>query len=70
VNAIDAAACDPERQILIANDEEIVPIALRDALKQWGHSVCTATVWRWLKPLEKARNSRSESSRCPPKSSN
>ena len=37
------AAPDPERQILIVDDEEIVLVALRDTLTQLGHFVCTAT---------------------------
>ena len=42
MSAIDGAAPDSGRHILIVDDEEIVLIALRDTLKQLGHSVCTA----------------------------
>ena len=43
MSATDGTAPDPKHQILIVDDEEIVLIALRDTLKQLGHSVCTAT---------------------------
>jgi len=42
VSATDGAAWDPERQILIV-EEENVHVAIRDTLKQLGHSVSTAT---------------------------
>lgn len=33
---------DPERNILVVDDEEIVLVALRDTLRQLGHTVYTA----------------------------
>lgn len=43
MSTIDGGPPDVEHQILIVDDEEIVLVALRDTLKQLGHSVCTAT---------------------------
>lgn len=33
---------DPEHNVLIVDDEEIVPVALHDTLRQLGHTVYTA----------------------------